>query len=229
MAIVRLEVLKQLSAAITADVPDLAGKVCVGHAGASKLLSFPHMVILPIRWKYTPFQADEVHEPAADRVVMNVGYHQSIVQVRLGAKTQHERYALEQQVIDVFLSTPMRPGVLLTEVTSCPELGDFTASWELDNDEWEDAKAFDSQFYSIIVLDATIPALVTRTGAWTIEQIQLGITDMLSAVDADNFNTDPPVEVVQIHADGSISPADTLLGAADIAARVIAEAAGSYS
>lgn len=205
MAIVRLEALNHLRDAIVCAIPELRNRVCVGQRDAGGDLGFPHMVLDPIRWKYEPHQADEVFDPAPDRVVVNVGYHEGTVQIRIGAKNAYERMELEQKVLDVFLSPALSPGVLVTPVLTCPALGEFVASWVLDNDEWDDRQAFSQQYYSQVVCTGVVPALVTRGSSHTIEDLRLGLTENFdSTIDEDNFDTSPLLEIVTINQDGSI-------------------------
>ena len=207
MAIIRLSALEALVKHITCEIPELEGQVCVGQADASHDLTFPSLFVKPISWTFNPFQAEEVYDPAPDRVVMNVGYWEGEVQLQLGAVTAYQRYELEQKLIDLFLETAMAPGVLETQVTDCRDkLGPFWAAWYLESDRWEDESAFDQQFYSTIIAEGVLPALVTRKGAYTIRQLQLGITeDFNLTVDETTFNTNPAVDVVQVNEDGTIS------------------------
>lgn len=208
MAIIRLEALKQLSAAISCEIPELDGNICEGQADASHKLAFPHLVLKPIRWTYVPHQAEEVYDSAPDRVVMNVGAWEGEVQLILGHKHAYGRYELEQELLDLFLSTPMQPGILNTPVLACREkLGPFTASWELDADAWQNEAAFDQQFYSTLFITGILPALVTRKDAYTIEQLQLGLTeDFDVSVNAQTLNTLSQIDVVQVNSDGTIQP-----------------------
>jgi len=202
MAIVRLEALKQLSKAITCAVPALKDRICVGQAPSSREMRWPSLAIIPVRWRYFPDQALEHSDPAPDRVIMNVGRHESTIQLRLGASTLFERMELEQEISNLFLETPLHPGVLLTDVTACPL--EFRAAWELEEDEWRNELAFDKAYFSITQLTGIIPALVTRLDAWTIDQLQLGVAL------GDDFGSatfgPPGVEVVLIAEDGTITP-----------------------
>ena len=208
MAIIRLEALAALADAIACDVAGLAGAICVGQADPGHEIDFPSLALKPIRWTYFPHQADEAFDPAPDRVVMNVGYWEGDVQLILGARTAYRRYELEQQIIDLFLSTPLQPGILNTPVLACRDkLGPFLASWQLEADSWQNEAAFDQQFYSTIVVTGVLPALVTRKHSYTIEQLQLGLaTESDVAADPATFNTQSSIEVVQVQADGSIQP-----------------------
>jgi hypothetical protein len=205
MAVVRLEALKGLACAITDAIPELRNRICLGQADPRKDLQFPSLNIDPIRYKYDPNQAQERHEPSVECVVMQVGAHAGTLQLRLITKTSDERAVLEQKIIDLFLETPLHPGVLLTVISSCPSLGDFLAAWEFDTDEWDDEGVFNGHFYSVIALAGILPALVTRGSSHTIEQLQLGLThDFDAEFNPTTFNTSALVEVVEINQDGTI-------------------------
>lgn len=206
MAVIRLEALRQLAAKIRCEVAEFVS-ACIGQADPSRRETFPSLSIQPGPWIYNPHQADEHHDPAPDRVVMNVGYHEGTIELRIGAATSYQRALLEQKVLDVFLGTPLKPGVLLTPVLACPALGDFTAAWTLEEDRWIEEFAFDNDWYSQISVIGVVPALVTRKNSHTIEQLQLGLTeDFGVAVDENTFNTTQGIEVVQVNQDGTISP-----------------------
>lgn len=209
MAVVRLEALKHLAAAIKEEIPELIDHICLGQADPRKDLEYPSLTLLPIRWRYFPEQALEkdvdTWGPAPDRIVVDVGRHEATVQLRLAAKTSYERSVLEQKIIDLFLSEPLHPGILQTVVVTCEALGNFLAAWEFDEDEWEDAGAFDGHFYSVMAVTGILPALVTRESSHTIEQLQLGLTeDFGTEYGPTTFNTSVDVEVVQVNSDGSM-------------------------
>ena len=208
MAIIRLEALTALKVAIECAVPELKGQICVGQPFANRDQSFPAVSLYPVKWTYHPEQAeDRPGGGAQDRAVVAVGRHQSIIQIRIGAATPHKRDELEQKVLDLFLNTQLHPGVLLTPVLKCKALGEFLAAWELDEDEWDDDKAFDNQAWSQITCLGIIPALTTYGNAPTISEIQLGLThEFGTTVTPATFNTDPTIEIVEVNEDGSITP-----------------------
>ena len=154
-----------------------------------------------MRWRFAPDDAIKHVRTAPDRIVVNVGKHDATIQLRLGATDLETRMELEQKISDLFLSSPMRPGVLLTDVVACPV--EFLAAWELDEDEWRNEMAFDRAYYSVTKITGIIPALATRLDAPIIYDLQLGFTQEF---DAATFGP-PDVEVVTIAEDGTISPA----------------------
>lgn len=206
MAVIRLEAWRRLGELIVCSIPELTDRVVIGQADAGRTQGWPSLVIDPRRMAYHPDQAEEVFEPSPGAVVMNVGRHEGPVQLRLGAATPFERYELEQRVLDLFLETPLHPGVLFSQVTACANLGPFTAAWELDEDEWGDEKAFSQEFYSDMTVLGIIPALVTRREAYTIQQLLLGINYTQTPTDGSPpAFTSSEVEVVQVNEDGTIT------------------------
>lgn len=205
MAVVRLEALKMLALYIKTAIPELVDHICLGQADPRKEQSLPTLTIEPIRWKYFPDQMSEHNVEFIDRLIANVGRHESTIQLRLKAATAFQRSYLEQRVIDLFLETPLHPGVLQTVVVACDDLGDFLAAWEYDTDEWDDIGAFDGEFCSVIAVTGIIPALVTRGSVHSIEELQLGLThEFETEFTPTTFNTSVDVEVVQVNQDGSI-------------------------
>lgn len=206
MSVIRLASLSGLACEIKEAIPEFRdAAICLGQADPRKDLAFPSLNIDPIRWKYHPEQASEHHTPSADCLVVEVGRHEATIQFRLAAKTAGKRSELEQKIIDLFLRTELHPGILLTTISSCLDLGDFLAAWEFDEDEWEDAGAFDGSFYSVMAATGIIPALATREGVYTIEQLQMGLTsDFDTEFNPTTFNTSDKIEVVQVNEDGTI-------------------------
>lgn len=202
MAVVRLEAFKTLQARIAQDIPDLEQVLVQRDPGKTECL--PSLVITPVRFRYYPDQEESRFIPDRSHLVVNVGRHEGIVQLRLTAPNLTKRWEYEQRLLDVFLGTEGHPGVLLTHVTACPALGDVLAAWELEDDEWDNAKAFDNRYESVIVLTGIIPALVTRAGVYPVEHLQLGLSV------ATNVNTTlasaTGVDFVEIQADGSFLP-----------------------
>jgi len=206
MAIIRIEALRKLRDLIVCEIPELEGRVCVGQAPPTKQLKFPHMNIEPRAWTYHPDQEAEVFIPGPSTLVVNVGRHECELEILIGETSNYKRAEYEQRILDVFLSTELRPGVLLAQVTDCADLGDWTAAFMLEEDQWRDEKVFDKQFYSMITCTASIPALVTRRGIYSINQLILGLDITDDPGDGQLPALAAPVEVVQINADGTISP-----------------------
>lgn len=180
MALIKLEALRALASFLECQVPELAGKVCVGQAEANHLQEYPHMVLLATGWRFEPDQSGDFHQPGPERLVSDVGTHRVTVEMRLGAQTSGERYTLGQKVLDVFLAGgsaddldgELHPGVLRVPVLAAPEYGNWFAAWEIDAEEWEDEKAFDQAFYSVLELQGAVPALVSRRRVFRLDEIR---------------------------------------------------------
>lgn len=209
MAVVRLEAMRALQKAIVDAVPEFGDgqmHVVISQAPPNKKLCLPSLVIDPVRFRYLPDQESEHFEPDPARLVLNVGRHEATVQLRLAAATPFERYELQDKLVDLFLRTEGHPGVLMTPVSACPALGEFLASWEMDEDEWQDEKVFDVQYWGMVTLTGVIPALVTR-GVHRMEDIRLGLTgDFETAFGSANVAaSSSTVEVVRINEDGTFT------------------------
>jgi len=203
MAVVRLEAMRMLESAIEQHVPRLRGRVVPWPQPPGQKLKLASIALILVRTHFNPEQATEVYEPSPDEVVMRVGMHELTVQMRLTAATLPERAALEEQVLDLWLSSIGRPGILLTPVVSCPRFGSITCAWELEDATWEDEMAFDEKWWTTMVVTGQVPALVTRGEAPKMRDLQLGFT---TAGPGHQFS-DPAVEVVRVQEDGTFVPA----------------------
>jgi len=196
-----LEAFRALKDAIAAAVPDLE-IVVVSRPGKAECL--PNLTIAVGRMTYHGDQPEEVFRPSAEQTVYNVGAHEGFVQLRLTATDWSSRAELEEKIRDVFFSDPDMPGLLRTPVTSCPQLGPQQACWETEEDQWDDARAFDRRFESILLVNAIIPALAMEQ-APTIESLRLAYTTDIDADVTAATAVPPAVELLQINSDGSIS------------------------
>lgn len=209
-AVVSVEAFRALGALIAAAVPELVGKINpTGQVESSRVQTYPTLTFVPGQLKFEPHQAIEhatIGDPDDGIVVFHVGERSGPLQLRIVATTPGERWTLEQRVLDAFSSQEGREGVLVVDVTAIPGLGDWTASFELDNDQWQDAGAFDGKHESIVVVNAIVPVLVVRTGVYEIDDLVLGLTSNFAKVFTSSTMVPPDVEVIQIHEDGTISP-----------------------
>lgn len=208
MAVIKLEALQKLKEAIEAGVPELCGRIHAGVSPANHKEEFPCLTINAVGpWRYQPEQEQEHSEPAVltNALVVCVGEWQGTIQIALQTATLDERYQLEQKLTDLFLSTEGHAGVLLTIVTNCPELGDFLASWEFDEVDWEDERVFDQVAGSTLVCTGLIPALITRGNVYTIEDLRLGLGDLGSTADAATFVSTATVEVLSVDENGDLT------------------------
>lgn len=209
MALVRLEVLKSLAARIATAVPALVGKILSGQQSSGKDQTYPTLTLLPGKMTFEPLQEVEhatIGDPANGNVVFNVGAHSGPLQMRIVATTVGQRMQLEQDVTNFFMAQERRAGIVITEVTTCPDLSMFLAAFEYDSDQWIDVDAFDRKLESVVMVNAIIPALVLRANVYEIDSLVLGLTADLTTAFTTDTMIPPGVEVVQINDDGTFSP-----------------------
>lgn len=203
MSVIKLDAMAALSCALAEAVPDLEGRICIGIGPPGHKLAFPSLAIDPVRFTYRPYQAAELPTASPNSVAMDVGIHEVMCQLRITAANAQQRYELEQAVTDLFLSQPMRPGVLVTPLSGCYLLSDFQATWIFDDSEWGNGMAFEQVYESTITVLGEIPALVTRAAAWPVEHIQLGLSRSLTdPVPA--FVPTSTFEIVETTSDGGL-------------------------
>jgi len=206
MSVVRIEALRAFCALVELRVPELAGRTCAGTPPSSHVEQLPSLAIEPTQWAYDPYMAEEVAELPGNRLVYNVGWHEAACVVSIVAATPGERSALEDRVIDLFLSTAHpssgfhMPGVVVIEVTACPQLSQFFCSFDLDTDEWVNTLALDRRYESRIQCTAMIPALIVDGPVYSITQLLLGVQQLPPASSVPV----PPTELVQINLDGTL-------------------------
>lgn len=206
MSVVRIEALRALAALIELEIPELAGRVCSGVAPSSELEEIPNVSINPTRWDFIPEQVTPHATLPGNVVVYEVGQHESPCVISIVAGTPASRWTIEARILDLFaravhpLTGMSLPGVIVLAVSACPELSLWSASFDLDSDEWVDVGALDRRYESRIMTTATIPALTIRRPVYTIDQLILGV------VAAPNLLPAPADELVTINVDGTIEP-----------------------
>lgn len=206
MAVVRLEAFRALRAAVVdalAGTPLDEKHVFLGQQTYNQKACYPALVIEPVRLRYQPEQEQERFEPDATHLVTSVGTYVATVQLKLGAAQEFQRWDLQERVSRVFLETEGHAGILLTTVVSAPEYGRFLSAWSLEEDEWQDERVFDNQFWSTMTIEGQIPALVTRAGISKIETLAVGMTSDFSIVPSP-FVSGAGVEVVDVRQDGTL-------------------------
>lgn len=177
MAVIRTEALQRFADRIAACVPELTGRICGGAAEAPHQLAFPNLAIIAVRWRFLPDQVEEFKQLNSSTAIFEVGEMEATVQMRLGAQNYARRAELEQAIMEkVFWADLEHPGVVAFPLEACH---DALVAFELGDDEWEDEKAFDKKWYSILTVDAFLPALVTQK-AYTIEEVRLVLTEDLT-------------------------------------------------
>lgn len=189
MSALRTEALLSLEAAIRCFAPDL--DICPWPVPPTHKLMFPSLGIVPTTWTFYPDQASEHARPDPDTVVLCVGRDEVLLQLRLVHATGPQRADVEEQLLEAFRSTPLHPRELLTTVRALPRYGDVLCAWELQDETWQDEKAFDQEFWSVITVTGQVPALVTRRPAHTIRDLRLRVVRQ------------DTTETVRVHEDGT--------------------------
>lgn len=210
MSVVRIEALRAFAKLLELSIPELVGHVCVDEdAGAFE--EVPNVSIIPSKWTFAPEQAEEHVTLPGNVVVWDVGEHTCACVLSVIASSKAQRWTLEQKILDLFLSQrhpvsdmPLT-GVIMLAISACPQLGQWSAAFELDSDEWNDTLAQDRRYESRIVMTATIPALTIQTPVYTLEQLLLGVTHDMTTTFTPATAIPPAVELVVINEDGSIS------------------------
>lgn len=217
---VKIQALQRLAELIGQEVKELRGRVCVGPSNRDHKKQDPSLALVPIRFAFDPHQADEKdHVVGKDRsfgartAIFNVGTWMGEIEFWLGTKTPYRRYELEHKIDQVFLgnahgSSPgrddvsgagyLRPGIILIDV---PESDNARCAFELNEDAWENEKVFSNQWYSILKITASIPALVRAKDIPTIDQLELSLTHDLETVVASASDADALPGVESIDAD----------------------------
>jgi hypothetical protein len=206
--VVKLEAFNTLQAAIEAHIPELRDHVEVVQAPPDQGLSFPSLAIVTGKLRHYFAQEGVVAQPTNHSAVVCVGAWQGTVQLRLACATPGARYELEERLTGpegLFFRVEDQPGLLLTQVTACPQLGNILASWDLDDSAWDEEYAFSSQEWAVLNLQATIPALALRDGVYTIKELRFGVTNDFSTPETSAAFDRLPL-TVRVNEDGTITP-----------------------
>lgn len=201
MSAVRTCALESLAAAITCQIPELVDAVCIGAPPSSHEQTYPSMTINAVRWTFVPENIAELDGAPPGVLIRRVGHHDGIVQIRILATTPAQRDDLAERVANVFTSFEdedewPHPGTIITRITECG-LIPWTASFDLDTDEWVNLDAFERKYEALLEADAFIPTLTCRTGVATIDTLQLATE---TSFDADTAA--PVAELVRLTAAG---------------------------
>lgn len=207
MAIVKLLAMQNLQAAIAAAMPGAFASITVQIEPSAILEQFPNLeIILPGRMMYEPDQRDLQADLGNNTVVWNIGLHTGPVQLRVVASTSLERFALEQALVNFLMSRPGSPGVIVVAVTESAQLS-WAASFEYEDSQLFDQRAQERQYESAITVNASIPVLVTETPVYDVNSLILGLTGDFVTHFTPSTAIPPVVELVEIHEDGTITPA----------------------
>lgn len=178
MAILSIEAVRSFSECIQENIPALEGRVCEGQANFNHKLKFPSLVINPIKFTYFPEESQVWNIPDPTSAIIRTGRYETVVELRLGATTAYQRAEYEQAILDLFMYP--RNGIYLDTITECY---DACAAWELEDIRWSNEAAFEKQLYSVMTVTLQIPALVCQKKVYTIEGIDIQVTENLSILE----------------------------------------------
>ena len=190
MSRVRQEALEALADALTAVVSPDIHHVVVGQADADVEVCFPHLVVASKgAFSFSPMQDDEIYDDP-DSLTVEVGAFIGRFEITLGFKNQVQRINLEEKILHLFLSQQDTPGVLTKTLTGFDVggrvfLGSAPVAFILDSEAWNEEKVFARARYSMLEVLVNLPALVTRTNVYDLE-------DLVTVLQADVIT--PPVE-----------------------------------
>lgn len=199
MSIIKAKAIEALRdyfiAVFGADLPDI-----FAHEQDPDRLACPVTLVIHAIGTFTfqPFDADELQTSEADSVQVHVGDFSGKVQLTLGSRSVPERTALGGRILNEFLKTPGKPGVLVVQLTGF-DVGGVTfannlpVGFVLGDDAWEEEMVFERKRYENIEVDVDFPALVTWEDTYDINQLVAAFTEDLTS-DAD----DPDLETEQI-------------------------------
>lgn len=204
--VVRTCALESLAAIVTCGIPELRDSVCIGAPPSSHEQTYPSLTINAVKWSFRPENIEELADSPPGVLIRRVGHHAGMVQIRVLATTTTSRDEFAERIVNVFTSFEdedgwPHPGVVIARITECG-LVPWTASFELDGDEWVNLEAFDRKYEALIEVDGFIPALTCKHGVPTVETLALAVTTSFAgAVAGDPISADA-TEVVSLTVDG---------------------------
>jgi len=207
-AVVKLDALNALAAAIAAAVPALVGKITIQQEPPATIEAFPSLaIIFPGRPQFAPADRALHQDLGGNVVVWNVGAFEGPLQMRLTTTNKLDRAQLEQQLVDYAMAREGAPGVIVVPVVSASVIN-WVAAFELeDSGTWMDQRAFEREYDSVLTFNAVIPALVTQSPVYQIDKLVLGLTSDFTTQFTPSTFAPPDVELVVINQDGTLSPA----------------------
>lgn len=206
MSVVKLLALSNLKDAIAAAVPAFRS-ITVQIEPSPVLEAFPNLeIIIGNALEFQPDQRELQADLGNNAVVWNIGNWYGPIQLRICTTSPRERWVIEQAVTDYLMSRPGSPGVVVVPVTESPQLT-WAAAFEYDSVQLFDQRAQERQYETAIIVNAMIPILVTETPVYQIDHLFCGLTEDMVSHFTPSTAVPPAVEIVEIHEDGTITPA----------------------
>lgn len=206
MSVVKLLALTNLKNAIATAVPAFRS-ITVQIEPSPVLETFPNLeIIIGNALEFEPDQRELQADLGGNAVVWNVGNWYGPIQLRICATSTFERWTLEQAVTNYLMSRPGSPGVVVVPVTESPQLS-WAAAFEYDSAQMFDQRAQERQYECAVLVNAMIPVLVTESPVYQIDHLFCGLTEDMVTHFTPSTAVPPAVEIVEIHVDGTITPA----------------------
>lgn len=149
---------------------------------------WPNLVLNTMgSFSFEPFDADDV-EGTATTATVHVGDFSGRVRIRLGAKYKPERTKIGEAILQEFLKTPGKPGVLVVylsglQVGAVTLASDIPVAFRLDSTEWEEEMVFERKRFQDLAIEVEIPALVTWEQTYDINNLVVAFTEDLTSDD----------------------------------------------
>lgn len=185
MSVVRFQALSALKQALTPVLPEIED-IKVEFEDSDKPACYPNLVIDTFgRFAFEPLDADEIESTPTD-VKVHVGDFSGQVRLRLGARSRAERRELGDRVTNEFLKTPGKSGALVLQlrdfqVSGYPFKGPIPVAFRVGEQDWDEEFVFERKRFQDLVLDVELPALVTWTNTYDINELVLAFSEDLTS------------------------------------------------
>lgn len=210
MSVVKLEAFRSLQAHLELNLAALSADRDGRHVKVQQVppdvkLTFPTLAIVASRFRFEARQEGVAARLDNSTVLVNVGSWSSTVQIRLACATPSDRFGIQEEIEQLFFQREDAPGVLLTAPVSGDLPDDVVFSWDIGDADWLEEYAFSAQEWSVLEVDAVIPALVTRSGVYSMNDLRLGITSDLGLAET-SAAFDSLTNKVRVNEDGTVTP-----------------------
>jgi hypothetical protein len=185
---VRTPAYAALVAEIERQVPELKTRVAF-EADRDEEMAWPKLGIRVIRAPFRRYQRRVVTKLEGG-TVYDVGHFEALVQLKLGAPTSRQRIDLGEKLIGVFLGDGEAAGGLNTTLA---DVYGATATWDLEDEAWQDEMVFSKKWWQVLTVTGRIPALV-KIHTTKLETLRLDFAD-----------EGAPTETVYVQQDGTLS------------------------
>ncbi len=137
-------------------------------------------------FEFEPFDADEVDTGQPDKMTVHVGDFVGQVMIEVISRTRAERLAIGDLILNEFLKTQGKSGVLVLQLSGLVVGGvtlavDVPIAFRLDSTAWEEEMVFDRKRSQTLTVGVEIPALVTWLETYDITSLVVAFTGDLTS------------------------------------------------